>query len=73
MASYFQYKFFLTEIVLDGPWGKRMYHVIWTEIKERCDPQVHSFIWIFSTENIHNGNAYFEIIEKGMNAQFQTI
>ena len=73
MASYFQYKFFLREIVLDGPWGKRMYHVIWTEIKERCDPQVNSFIWIFSTENIHNGNAYFEIIEKGMNAQFQTI
>ena len=50
MASHFQYKVFLREIVLDGPWGKIMYDVIWIKFKERCDPQVHSFMWIFSTK-----------------------
>ena len=41
--------------------------------KERCDPQIYSFEWIFNTPNIHNSYAYFEFFEKTMNTQFQTI
>ena len=75
VARYFHYKveLFFKEIVLDGSFWNTKYYSFCINFQERCGPRVHSFIWIFNTQNIHNETAYIEFIANILNLQFPEI